>query len=153
MLKLENNLPFCLIWSCRSLVEFGNFILELENTYWPNFPVKVWNWRKLLEAIIRERIKEKVNFKLKEGTESNSLVGIISILKYLTIEYWNIAVAIFPSRQSVFPSELQSQSPQLGLYGSVYPLGAIRVRIGPPQEAQYEKTLGFLSRGSPNTRK
>ena len=48
---------------------------------------------------------------------------------------------------------LQSQSPQLGLYGSVYPLGAIRVRIGPPQEAQYKKILGFLSRGSLNTRK
>ena len=48
---------------------------------------------------------------------------------------------------------LQSQSPQLGLYGSVYPLGAIRVRIGPPQEAQYGKILGLLSRGGPNTKK
>ena len=69
------------------------------------------------------------------------------------MKYWNIAVAIFPSRQSVFPSELQSQSPQLGLYRSVYPLGAIRVRIGPPQEAQYGKILGLLSRGGPNTKK
>ena len=30
------------------------------------------------------------------------------ILNYLTMEYWKIAVAIFPSRQSVFPRELQS---------------------------------------------
>ena len=65
----------------------------------------------------------------------------------------SVAVAIFPSRQSVFSSELQSQSPLLGLYGSVYTLGAIRVFIGPPQEAQYEKILGLLSRGGPNTGK
>ena len=45
---------------------------------------------------------------------------------------------------------LQSQSPQLGQYGSVYPL---RVRIGPPQEARYGKILGLLSRGGPNTKK
>ena len=39
------------------------------------------------------------------------------ILNYLTMGYWKITVAIFPSRQSVFPSELLKlpwQSPRIG---------------------------------------
>ena len=44
--------------------------------------------------------------------------GIVQdILNYLTMEDWKIAVALFPSKQSVFPSELLKlphKSPRIG---------------------------------------
>ena len=39
------------------------------------------------------------------------------ILNYLTMGYWKIAVAIFSSRQSVFPSEVPHLSPQTSNMG------------------------------------
>ena len=85
---------------------------------------------------------------------------ILCILNYLTMEYWKIAVAILPSRQSVFPSELLKlswQSPQIGntrKYSSSR-AGPIRVRILPREytdpywassRSQYKKMLA--SRGN-----
>jgi len=79
----------------------------------------------------------------------------IYILTYLTMEYWKIAVAIFPSRQSVFHSELLKlpwQSPQIGntrKYSSSR-AGPIRVRVLPRENmdpywvsswSQYKKIL------------
>ena len=82
----------------------------------------------------------------------SSLSNVRSILNHLTIEYWKITVAIFPSRRRVFPSELLKlswQSPllantrkywlallantrkywlvELAQYGSVYSLGRYRL--------------------------
>ena len=49
------------------------------------------------------------------GLRLCSRIGSLSmliqyILNYQTVEYWKIAVAIFPSRQSEFPSELEREA-------------------------------------------
>ena len=52
----------------------------------------------------------------KSWFHSSFLHLSLSILNHLTMEYWKLTVAIFPSRQSVFPSELLKlpwQSPLL----------------------------------------
>ena len=44
---------------------------------------------------------------IEEAHSTGSMGSIIwHILHHLTMEYWKITVAIFPSRQSIFPSEL-----------------------------------------------
>ena len=69
---------------------------------------------------------------------SYRILTIWFILNHLTMEYWKITGAIFPSRQSIFPSELLKlpwQSPLLvntRKYSSSR-AGPMRVRI-PPRE-------------------
>ena len=73
---------------------------------------------------------------------------ILYILNYLKMEYWKIAVAIFPSRKSVFLSELLKlprQSPQIGNTRKYLSsrAGPIQVRILTREytRSQYENIL------------
>ena len=58
------------------------------------------SWKKL-NLILEKRILEQAAI-----LQRTMLWGIQTILNHLTMEYWKITVTMFPSRQSLFPSEL-----------------------------------------------
>ena len=90
-----------------------------------------------LKGELRETTREKMQLESSRA-ELESEIEVFCILNHLTMEYRKITVAIFPSRQSIFPSELLKmpwQSPLLAntrKYSSSR-AGPIRVRI-PPRE-------------------
>ena len=106
------------IWTIFKTYQFGQ--VNGLNTIW-------------LDKLRSLKLSKNIKYKMKEMWKYGIFLGgkVYHILNHLTTEYWKITVPIFPSRQSIFPSELLKlpwQSNQKVNTGKYWPAHKVKTR-------------------------